>query len=282
MEHRFKAIPLCPEEEETGRLASGRADNIEVTEYEGFDDWRRKLADFDDTREDFDVIEKPAKKDESRMRIFDNPDFGQVRTIVDEFNEPWFVGRDIANILGYKYPANAIQDHVDEEDKMVMQLSDIQSKLPDHMKSSKIIVINQKGISSLIFKSDKLSMNRKIYLAGTLNIPVSYFSRKEIEFKEELLDFFESMRLSIESQYKVGRYHVDFYIPHLNLAIEYDEKEHRRYDSNLERRREAFILNKLNCRMIRVSDKNSNAYNLGLIAKELFINKQDFKVNFCY
>lgn len=282
MEHGFKAIPLFPEEEETGRLASGRADNIEVTEYEGFDDWRRKLADFDDTREDFDVIEKPAKKDESRMRIFDNPDFGQVRTIVDEFNEPWFVGRDVASILGYKYPANAIQDHVDEEDKMVVQLSDIQSKLPDHMKGCKIIVINQRGISSLIFKSDKLSMNRKIYLMGTLNIPVFYFSRKEIEFKEELLDFFESMRLSIESQYKVGRYHVDFYIPHLNLAIEYDEKEHRRYDSNLERRREAFILNKLNCRMIRVSDKNSNAYNLGLIAKELFTNKQDFKVNFCY
>ena len=150
------------------------------------------------------------------------------------------------------------------------------------MKSCKITVINQRGISSLIFKSDKLSMNRKIYLAGTLNIPVSYFSRKEIEFKEELLDFFESMRLSIESQYKVGRYHVDFYIPHLNLAIEYDEKEHRRYDLNLERKREAFILNKLNCRMIRVSDKNSNAYNLGLIAKELFINKQDFKVNSCY
>lgn len=281
MEHRFKAIPLFPEEEETGRLASGRADNIEVTEYEGFDDWRRKLADFDDTREDFDVIEKPEKAGFD-IKVFDNPEFGNIRIWVDEFDEPWFVGNDIASILGYQRPRDAVRANVDEEDKRLMQLSDIQSKLPDHMKSSKIIVINQRGISSLIFKSDKLSMNRKIYLAGTLDIPVSYFSRKEIEFKEELLDFFESMRLSIEFQYKVGRYHVDFYIPHLNLAIEYDEKEHRRYDSNLERRREAFILNKLNCRMIRVSDKNSNAYNLGLIAKEVFINKQDFKVNFCY
>ena len=157
MEHGFKAIPLFPEEEETGRLASGRADNIEITEYEGFDDWRRKLADFDDTREDFDVIEKPAKKDESRMRIFDNPDFGQVRTIVDEFNEPWFVGRDVAIILGYKYPANAIQDHVDEEDKMVVQLSDIQdvdkTPTPDHMKGSKIIIINESGLYSLVLRS---------------------------------------------------------------------------------------------------------------------------------
>lgn len=157
MESRFKAIPLFPEEEETGRLASGRADNIEMTEYEGFDDWRNKLADFDDTREDFDVVEKPAKKNGAVMRIFDNPDFGEVRTIVID-DEPWFVGRDVASILGYKYPANAIQDHVDEEDKTVVQLSDIQdvdkTPTPNHMKGSKIIIINESGLYSLVLRSE--------------------------------------------------------------------------------------------------------------------------------
>lgn len=157
MENRFKAIPLFPEEEETGRLASGRANNIEMTEYEGFDDWRNKLADFDDTREDFDVVEKPAKKNGAVMRIFDNPDFGEVRTIVID-DEPWFVGRDVASILGYKYPANAIQDHVDEEDKIVVQLSDIQdvdkTPTPNHMKGSKIIIINESGLYSLVLRSE--------------------------------------------------------------------------------------------------------------------------------
>lgn len=105
MEHGFKAIPLFPEEEETGRLASGRADNIEVTEYEGFDDWRRKLADFDDTREDFDVIEKPAVDEKSLLQVFDNPIFGDIRIIVDKFNEPWFCLPDICRCLGLSNPS---------------------------------------------------------------------------------------------------------------------------------------------------------------------------------
>lgn len=83
-------------------------------------------------------------------------------------------------------------------------------------------------------------------------------------------------------QNTVGKYRVDFYIPYLNLVIEYDESEHSNYNINNEKAREAFILNALKCKIIRISDKNSNAYNLGLITKELFINKQDFKVKPCY
>lgn len=215
------------------------------------------------------------------MQVFNNPDFGKVRMALIN-GEPWFVAKDVADILGYENTNKSIIDHVDNEDKEIVKMSDIQEKLLDHMKGSKITIINRRGVSSLIFKSEKLSMDKKIYLAGIFDIPVSYFSRKEIEFKDELVDFFKSMGLSIESQYRVGRYRVDFYIPYLNLVIEYDEKEHRLYDPNLEKKREEFILNKLNCKMLRLSDRNSNAYNLGLITKELFINKQDFKVKSCY
>lgn len=158
MENRFKAIPLFPEEEETGRLASGRADNIEVTEYEGFDDWRKKLADFDDTREDFDVIEKPAVKEKAEVKIFDNPEFGNVRIWVDESGEPWFVGKDIAKILGYSNPRDALIKHVDVEDKSIVQMSDLQecrdSLLPDHMKGAKITIINESGLYSLVLRSE--------------------------------------------------------------------------------------------------------------------------------
>ena len=52
----------------------------------------------------------------NEIRVFDNEQFGKVRTICID-GEPWFVGKDVAEILGYSRPADAIRGHVDEEDK---------------------------------------------------------------------------------------------------------------------------------------------------------------------
>lgn len=41
------------------------------------------------------------------LQIFDSPEFGQIR-IVEQGGEPWFIGKDVAEILGYKKPENAI------------------------------------------------------------------------------------------------------------------------------------------------------------------------------
>lgn len=89
----------------------------------------------------------------NEIKIFNNPQFGEVRTI-NKSGEVYFVGNDIAKVLGYSYPANAIQDHVDDEDKTIIQLSDIQDvdKTP-HLKGSKITVINESGVYSLVFGS---------------------------------------------------------------------------------------------------------------------------------
>lgn len=48
---------------------------------------------------------------------FNNPKFGEVRT-VEQNGEPWFVGKDVAVILGYTNPSKALTDHVDDEDKL--------------------------------------------------------------------------------------------------------------------------------------------------------------------
>ena len=54
----------------------------------------------------------------SKLEIFENSEFGEIRTV--EINsEPWFVGRDVAKVLGYSNPRKAIGDHVDDEDKGV-------------------------------------------------------------------------------------------------------------------------------------------------------------------
>lgn len=52
-------------------------------------------------------------------KLFENSDFGTIRTCLIE-GEPWFVGNDIANALGYVKPRNAVSTHVDEEDRMLV------------------------------------------------------------------------------------------------------------------------------------------------------------------
>ena len=85
---------------------------------------------------------------ENHMMIFKNPAFGEVRSIKGENNTPWFVGKDIASILGYKDASRAIYDHVDEEDKtsLVIQQSGSNYK-------AKTTLINESGLYALILGS---------------------------------------------------------------------------------------------------------------------------------
>lgn len=53
----------------------------------------------------------------NKMQIFKNDSFGAIRTL--EINgEPWFVGKDVAEVLGYLNSSKALADHVDEDDKL--------------------------------------------------------------------------------------------------------------------------------------------------------------------
>lgn len=53
----------------------------------------------------------------NEIKVFENDAFGSVRTI-DREGDVWFVGKDVAEILGYTNPSKALADHVDEEDKL--------------------------------------------------------------------------------------------------------------------------------------------------------------------
>lgn len=57
----------------------------------------------------------------ANIQIFNNPEFGDIRT-VDQNGEPWFVGKDVAAALGYSNPQKAIRDHVDEQDRGVNEM----------------------------------------------------------------------------------------------------------------------------------------------------------------
>lgn len=80
------------------------------------------------------------------LKIFDNKEFGQIRTIIDENSEPWFVGRDIAEILEYRNGSRDINRHVDELDRK-------KEMVHDGNQLKETILINESGLYSLIFSS---------------------------------------------------------------------------------------------------------------------------------
>lgn len=79
------------------------------------------------------------------IQIFSNEQFGQVRVITKD-GEPWFVAKDIANILGYSNSRKAIYDHVYTEDKGVTKCDTLGG-------SQELTTINESGLYSLIFGS---------------------------------------------------------------------------------------------------------------------------------
>ena len=76
----------------------------------------------------------------------------EVRTILIE-NEPYFVGKDVAEVLGYKRTADAIKQHVDGEDKLTRQFT-------DSGQNRNMTIINESGLYALIFGSKLESAKR--------------------------------------------------------------------------------------------------------------------------
>lgn len=87
------------------------------------------------------------KNKDSELQIFNNPEFGEVRTTVID-GEPWLVGKDVATALGYSNPSNAVVAHVDDEDKTTysFQVSGSNYK-------TKATCINESGLYSLVLSS---------------------------------------------------------------------------------------------------------------------------------
>lgn len=81
----------------------------------------------------------------NELQIFSNSEFGQVR-VVEQNGEPWFVGKDVAEILGYANPSKALIDHVDDEDKLN---NDSLSSLGQRGGW----LINESGVYSLVLSS---------------------------------------------------------------------------------------------------------------------------------
>lgn len=82
----------------------------------------------------------------SEITIFENPEFGKVRTVTIE-GDVWFVGTDVARALGYAKPYDAIRTNVNNEDTTMMGISDANNH------TQKMVVINESGLYDLVFES---------------------------------------------------------------------------------------------------------------------------------
>ena len=80
------------------------------------------------------------------IQIFKNPQFAEIRVMVKD-GEPWFVGKDVASILGYKDSISALKSHVDGEDKMGWQIT------TPSRGTQTMTIINESGLYSLILSS---------------------------------------------------------------------------------------------------------------------------------
>lgn len=82
----------------------------------------------------------------NEIQIFENSEFGSIRTVEIE-NEPYFVGKDVAEVLGYAKPLNALANHIDEDDSLKQGLTDNLGR------TQETILINESGLYSLILSS---------------------------------------------------------------------------------------------------------------------------------
>lgn len=122
----------------------------------------------------------------NELKIFENNEFGEIRTILDEQGESWFVGKDIAQILEYSRPTKAIQDHVDYEDRDEVPIQDSIGR------NQNTPIINESGLYSLIFSSKmKKAKEFKRWVTSEVLPAIrkdgGYMVTKEGETEEELI-----------------------------------------------------------------------------------------------
>lgn len=144
-------------------------------------------------------------------------------------------------------------------------------------KTNNILLVNDIALLYFLNKTDKNKNKVDGLVRRFVETDLSmfpYLNRKEMEFIERLEQTLLPFDIKGVKQYAVKNnknscYRIDYYIPSLNIAIEYDE-EHHKHQQEEDKIRQTYIEQKLGCRFIRVTDDYSDEYNIGLVIKKIF------------
>lgn len=135
------------------------------------------------------------------IAIFKNEEFGQVRSVMIG-DEPWFVGKDVAEALGYSNASKAVSVHVSEEDRILKTLeADSQN---GNVVKTQTALINESGLYALIFGSKLESAKRfKRWVTSEVLPAIRRTGRYEMPKQKELISANELAGILKRKQCKV-------------------------------------------------------------------------------
>lgn len=143
---------------------------------------------------------------DDNLKLFENPDFGDVRVLLDEKSNPWFVGNDIARCLGYENLGNAVKRFVDDEDSIILA-SDCKSmgfKMNPLINQAvrEIKLINESGMYSLIMSSKMESAKKfKKWVTSEVLPSIRKTGSYSMPSKNELpSDYIEALEALLKSE----------------------------------------------------------------------------------
>ena len=202
--------------------------------------------------------------------------------IINIDGKDWFIGKDVVEALGYSTKTkyyDTIKQHCDEEDMLFLDKnSPLEQGVSFNYKELGQrggYLVNETGLLKLITYNEIISIKQRENIInffkkfGMLN-DVTLHSRKEIEFIDKLERALLAFNVTGKKQHNILDYKIDYYIPSLNVAIEYDENGHKDYTYEAHELRQELIEKELGCRFIRVTDNKDDYVNIGLVIKELF------------
>ena len=157
------------------------------------------------------------------LKLFNNPEFGTIRVISIE-DEPWLVGKDVAEALGYANPRKALDDHVDAEDKMQGDGVTIRDSIGRDQHPT---IINESGLYSLVLSSklptakkfrrwvtsEVLSSIRKTggYIQGQQELSPEELMAKALLVAQKTLEDREKRIADLSSQNEIMKPKADYF-----------------------------------------------------------------------
>ena len=136
------------------------------------------------------------KKQAAQVAVFENPEFGTVRTVTDEKGEPWFCAKDLCDVLGYKNSSCAVNQHVRSSDvakRYVARLAKNRFGVCEgKMQVVQMIFVNESGFYALVLGSKLASaMKFKDWVTSVVLPQIrktgGYIPVKEGESEEETI-----------------------------------------------------------------------------------------------
>ena len=186
------------------------------------------------------------------IQIFKNEEFGEVRTLVVN-SEPWFVGSNVATILGYTNPQKAIRDHVDDDDKLT-------ERIVLSGQNREVVIINESGMYSLILSS-KLPTAKKFKRWVTSEVLPAirksggYMVAQQNETPEQLMA--RALRVAEET------------LARQKAKMEQVQRENKRLNADNEQKEGEINILRPDAEYTRKTLTSVSTWNTNIIAKEM-------------